>query len=163
MRTLCDVCESAAAILFCAADGAALCRSCDNKVHSCNKLANRHVRVELAKLNVVPSCDICENARAFFYCEIDGSSLCLQCDMSVHVGGKMTHERYLQLKQRVEFPGDKSGHVVDLESQLYDLNDVKREPTQLSNLEAKETEQNHQFSPNQRLGNSTDDGGNIGK
>lgn len=32
MRTLCDVCESAAAILFCAADEAALCRACDEKV-----------------------------------------------------------------------------------------------------------------------------------
>lgn len=39
---------------------------------------------------------------AFFYCEIDGSSLCLQCDMIVHVGGKRTHERYLLLRQRVE-------------------------------------------------------------
>lgn len=34
MRTLCDVCESAAAIIFCAADEAALCRSCDEKVSS---------------------------------------------------------------------------------------------------------------------------------
>lgn len=33
MRTVCDVCESAAAILFCAADEAALCRSCDDKVY----------------------------------------------------------------------------------------------------------------------------------
>lgn len=33
MRTICDVCESAAAILFCAADEAALCRACDNKVN----------------------------------------------------------------------------------------------------------------------------------
>lgn len=32
MRTLCDVCESAAAILFCAADEASLCRACDEKV-----------------------------------------------------------------------------------------------------------------------------------
>lgn len=32
MRTLCDACESAAAILFCAADEAALCRACDEKV-----------------------------------------------------------------------------------------------------------------------------------
>ena len=39
---------------------------------------------------------------AFFYCEIDGSSLCLQCDMVVHVGGKQTHKRYLLLRQRVE-------------------------------------------------------------
>ena len=34
MRTLCDACESAAAIVFCAADEAALCRACDEKVGS---------------------------------------------------------------------------------------------------------------------------------
>ncbi|GJM99335.1 hypothetical protein PR202_ga16425 [Eleusine coracana subsp. coracana] len=32
MRTICDVCESAPAVLFCAADEAALCRPCDEKV-----------------------------------------------------------------------------------------------------------------------------------
>lgn len=32
MRTLCDSCESAAAIVFCAADEAALCPACDEKV-----------------------------------------------------------------------------------------------------------------------------------
>ncbi|XP_051127441.1 B-box zinc finger protein 18-like [Andrographis paniculata] len=113
MRTLCDVCESAAAILFCAADEAALCRSCDDKVHMCNKLASRHVRVGLANPIGVPQCDICENAPAFFYCEVDGSSLCLQCDTVVHVGGKRTHRRYLLLRQRVEFPGDKSGPTAE--------------------------------------------------
>ena len=39
---------------------------------------------------------------AFFYCKIDGTSHCLQCDMIVHVGGKRTHGRYLLLRQRVE-------------------------------------------------------------
>ncbi|KAI5438812.1 variant 3, B-box zinc finger protein 19 [Lathyrus oleraceus] len=102
MRTLCDACESAAAIVFCAADEAALCRACDEKVHMCNKLASRHVRVGLASPSDVPRCDICENAPAFFYCETDGSSLCLQCDMIVHVGGKRTHGRYLLFRQRVE-------------------------------------------------------------
>jgi hypothetical protein len=102
MRTLCDVCESATAIIFCAADEAALCRACDEKVHLCNKLASRHVRVGLADPSSVPRCDICENAPAFFYCEVDGSSLCLQCDMTVHVGGKRTHARYLLLRQRIE-------------------------------------------------------------
>jgi len=34
MRTICDVCESAPAVLFCAADEAALCRACDEKVIS---------------------------------------------------------------------------------------------------------------------------------
>ncbi|XP_009109512.1 B-box zinc finger protein 19 isoform X1 [Brassica rapa] len=107
MRILCDACENAAAIVFCAADEAALCRPCDEKVHMCNKLASRHVRVGLAEPSNAPCCDICENAPAFFYCEIDGSSLCLQCDMVVHVGGKRTHGRFLLLRQRIEFPGDK--------------------------------------------------------
>ncbi|KAK4789714.1 hypothetical protein SAY86_017018 [Trapa natans] len=110
MRILCDACESAAAAVFCAADEAALCHSCDEKVHMCNKLASRHVRVSLANPSDVPRCDICENAPAFFYCEIDGTSLCLQCDMIVHVGGKRTHGRFLLLRQRVEFPGDKANH-----------------------------------------------------
>ncbi|GMN55778.1 hypothetical protein TIFTF001_024895 [Ficus carica] len=130
MRTLCDVCESAAAILFCAADEAALCRSCDEKVHLCNKLASRHVRVGLADPSDVPRCDICESGPAFFYCEIDGTSLCLQCDMIVHVGGKRTHRRYLVLRQRIEFPGDKSGRLEDLGLQPVDPNDVRREQIQ---------------------------------
>jgi hypothetical protein len=104
MRTLCDVCEAAPALLFCAADEAALCLKCDGKVHGCNKLAGRHVRLELAEARAVPRCDICENAPAFFFCGIDGTSLCLQCDMDVHIGGKKTHERYLLMGQRVELP-----------------------------------------------------------
>ncbi|KAL3843406.1 hypothetical protein ACJIZ3_000809 [Penstemon smallii] len=130
MRTLCDVCESAAAILFCAADEAALCPACDDKVHMCNKLASRHVRVGLAEPSEVPRCDICENApgklaylsislnsflKAFFYCEVDGSSLCLQCDMIVHVGGG---------------PGSQRGNLGE------------------NTMETNENQQNHRVSPN---------------
>lgn len=104
MRAICDVCEAAPAILFCAADEAALCLKCDEKVHGCNKLASRHIRLTLAEAGAHRRCDICENAPAFFFCGIDGTSLCLQCDMEVHVGGKRTHERYLLMGQRVEIP-----------------------------------------------------------
>ncbi|XP_057527550.1 B-box zinc finger protein 19-like isoform X2 [Amaranthus tricolor] len=142
MRTLCDVCEGAAAIFFCAADEAALCRACDERVHMCNKLASRHIRVGLAAPNAVPKCDICENAPAFFYCEIDGSSLCLQCDMAVHVGGKRTHRRYLLLRQRAEFPGD-NGHVEGTGLQQADRMEVRTELNQSSNTIVREKEQNH--------------------
>ncbi|KAE8690649.1 B-box zinc finger protein 19 [Hibiscus syriacus] len=141
MRTICDVCESAAAIIFCAADEAALCRSCDEKVHMCNKLASRHVRVGLADPSNVPGCDICENAPAFFYCEVDGSSLCLQCDMSVHVGGKRTHGRYLLLRQRVEFPGDKPGRLEELGLQPVNPNDVRKDQNQQPKVAARENPQ----------------------
>ncbi|XP_030975125.1 B-box zinc finger protein 19-like [Quercus robur] len=147
MRTLCDACEGAAAVVFCAADEAALCRSCDEKVHMCNKLASRHVRVGLANPSDVPRCDICENAPAFFYCEVDGSSLCLQCDMIVHVGGKRTHGRYLLLRQRVEFPGDKPGHIEEPASQPVDQGETRRVQNQPPKLTVVENQQNHSVSP----------------
>ncbi|TYJ04007.1 hypothetical protein E1A91_A12G064600v1 [Gossypium mustelinum] len=137
MRILCDACESAPAIVFCAADEAALCRACDEKVHMCNKLASRHVRVGLANPSDVPRCDICENAPAFFYCEIDGSSLCLQCDMIVHVGGKRTHGRNLLLRQRVEFPGDKPAHI----------DETRRGQNHPPKTPVREKQQNHKVSP----------------
>ncbi|KAJ8567595.1 hypothetical protein K7X08_019803 [Anisodus acutangulus] len=143
MRTLCDVCESAAAILFCAADEAALCRACDEKVHMCNKLASRHVRVGLDKPNDVPHCDICENSPAFFYCEVDGSSLCLQCDMMVHVGGKRTHSRYLLLRQKVEFPGDKSGPTEELARKTLDHGENKKEHGHSPKPMVEDDQQNH--------------------
>ncbi|ONH90951.1 hypothetical protein PRUPE_8G085000 [Prunus persica] len=147
MRTLCDVCEGAAAIVFCAADEAALCRSCDEKVHMCNKLASRHIRVGLASPSDVPCCDICENAPAFFYCEVDGSSLCLQCDMIVHVGGKRTHRRYLLFRQRVEFPGDKPGRSEELGLQPLDQKEVRKDHIQPPSLSIRENQQNCSASP----------------
>lgn len=161
MRTLCDVCESAAAILFCAADEAALCRACDEKVHLCNKLASRHVRVGLADPSDVPRCDICESAPAFFYCEIDGSSLCLQCDTIVHVGGKRTHGRYLLLRQRIEFPGDKPGRSEELGQQLLDHNETKRGQTQSPKFALRENQHNYQASYTPMLENNTDGDGKM--
>ncbi|GMI88129.1 B-box domain protein 19 [Hibiscus trionum] len=162
MRTICDVCESAAAIIFCAADEAALCRSCDEKVHMCNKLASRHVRVGLADPSNVPRCDICENAPAFFYCEVDGSSLCLQCDMIVHVGGKRTHGRYLLLRQRVEFPGDKPGHLEELGLQPLNPNDARKDQNQQPKVAARENAQNHRFSRVPLLDGNAEGDGKVG-
>ncbi|XP_058109412.1 B-box zinc finger protein 19-like isoform X2 [Magnolia sinica] len=147
MRTLCDVCESAPAILFCAADEAALCRSCDEKVHMCNKLASRHVRVGLSDQSYVRRCEICENSPAFFYCAIDGSSLCSQCDVTVHVGGKRTHERYLLLRQRVEFPGTRPASGENLALQLTDPVESRQEQNQLPKLAIEGNLQNHKVSP----------------
>ncbi|KAK6922632.1 B-box-type zinc finger [Dillenia turbinata] len=143
MRTICDVCESAAAVLFCAADEAALCRACDEKVHTCNKLASRHIRVGLADPSDVPRCDICENTPAFFYCETDGTSLCLQCDMIVHVGGKRTHVRYLLLRQRVEFPGDKPSNPEEAALQSIDPAENSKGKNQLPKGLMRESPQNH--------------------
>lgn len=161
MKTVCDVCESAAAILFCAADEAALCSSCDEKVHMCNKLASRHVRVGLSDSSDVPRCDICENAPAFFYCEVDGSSLCLQCDMIVHVGGKRTHGRYLLMRQRVEFPGDKPRRIDELGLQPTDPGELRIEQNQPHRPTVGENQQNHRISTVPMIDCHTDGDGQM--
>ncbi|KAM7265317.1 hypothetical protein ACFE04_003000 [Oxalis oulophora] len=144
MRTLCDSCDKAAAIVFCAADEAALCRSCDDKVHMCNKLANRHIRVVLGHPSQLRNCDICDNTPAFFYCQLDGISLCLQCDTVVHVGGKRKHQRYLLFRQRVEFPLDKLANLDDDPSQTQLVKDQNLSPKLTSTANH---HQNHRVSP----------------
>nr|CAB3457675.1 unnamed protein product [Digitaria exilis] len=196
MRTICDVCESAPAVLFCAADEAALCRPCDEKVipassyqwssaspfsqigvnrcsigvevergamvHMCNKLASRHVRVGLANSNKLARCDICESFPAFFHCEIDGTSLCLSCDMTVHVGGKRTHGRYLLLRQSVEFPGDKLAHMDDVAMQSKELEtqiDQKKPPHH--SVTKEQMANHHNGSDDPAPDGNCDDQGNI--
>uniref|UniRef100_A0A6N2N3U7 B box-type domain-containing protein n=1 Tax=Salix viminalis TaxID=40686 RepID=A0A6N2N3U7_SALVM len=156
MRALCDACESALAIVFCAADEAALCLSCDEKVHMCNKLASRHVRVGLATPNDVPRCDICENAP-------DGISLCLQCDMTVHVGGKRTHGRYLLLRQKkIEFPGDQPQPEDPAPQPMYP-GETGRGQNRPQKAPAGENRQNRQVSPVLKLVTNSDGHDRVNK
>ncbi|KAK4411586.1 B-box zinc finger protein 19 [Sesamum angolense] len=141
MRTLCDVCESAAAVLFCAADEAALCRACDDKMNYLQPLKYSNIFL---------------NKSAFFYCEVDGSSLCLQCDMMVHVGGKRTHRRYLLLRQRVKFPGDKPGLTGDPAMQPPDTAENKRENSQTRKPMVRDDQLNHTVSPVAKLDTDAD-------
>eukprot|EP00249_Psilotum_nudum_P015059 c25145_g1_i1 orf=340-945(+) len=154
MRILCDACEAAPSRFFCAADEAALCVNCDEKVHGCNKLASRHMRLVLAEVLAPPQCDICECAPAFFFCEIDGTSLCLQCDMNAHVGGKKTHRRFLLIRHKVETPmrideadvGGKSRtdrstrHVKESYQQHHYLHEDLRPPVQFVTSRMMDTE-----------------------
>lgn len=64
-------------------------------IHYIWRLLNKSLNLRFVRYLIL--CDV-----AFFYCEIDGTSLCLQCDMMVHVGGKRTHGRYLLFRQQVE-------------------------------------------------------------
>ncbi|MCL7038323.1 hypothetical protein MKW94_004609 [Papaver nudicaule] len=83
----CDSCKSASAILFCRADSAFLCMSCDSNIHSANKLASRHERVWM--------CDVCESAPASVTCKADAASLCVSCDRDIHSANPLArrHER----------------------------------------------------------------------
>ncbi|KAL0709570.1 hypothetical protein Bca4012_016548 [Brassica carinata] len=72
----CDTCMSTVCTVYCHADSAYLCTSCDAEVHSANRVASRHKRV--------PVCESCECAPAAFLCEADDASLCTACDSEVH-------------------------------------------------------------------------------
>ncbi|KAM5553975.1 zinc finger protein CONSTANS-LIKE 5 [Rosa sericea] len=83
----CDTCKSSPAAVFCLADAAYLCLTCDSKIHCANKLASRHQRVWM--------CEVCEQAPAAVTCKADAAALCVTCDADIHSANPLArrHER----------------------------------------------------------------------
>ncbi|KAL3514722.1 hypothetical protein ACH5RR_027439 [Cinchona calisaya] len=80
-------------------DEAALCNSCDHRVHHANKLASKHHRFSLLQPppKQAPLCDICQERRAFLFCQQDRAILCRECDIPIHKANEHTqkHNRFL--------------------------------------------------------------------
>ncbi|CAL5390967.1 unnamed protein product [Camellia sinensis] len=98
MKIQCNVCEVAEANVLCCADEAALCWSCDEKVHAANKLASKHQRVSLsASSSPMPKCDICQETVGYFFCLEDRALLCRKCDVAIHTANTFVsgHRRFL--------------------------------------------------------------------
>ncbi|OMO75301.1 Zinc finger, B-box [Corchorus olitorius] len=100
MKIQCDVCNKEEASVFCTADEAALCDGCDHRVHHANKLASKHQRFSLlhpSSSKQVPLCDICQDKRAFLFCQQDRAILCRDCDVPIHSANELTqkHNRFL--------------------------------------------------------------------
>ncbi|KAK2658417.1 hypothetical protein Ddye_004950 [Dipteronia dyeriana] len=105
MKIQCEVCEAAEAEVLCCADEAVLCWGCDVKVHTANKLSQKHQRVSLLKHHPAsssshpPLCDVCQERSGYFFCLEDRAILCKQCDMSTHTtmpsSYVSSHQRFL--------------------------------------------------------------------
>ncbi|XP_059636709.1 B-box zinc finger protein 21-like [Cornus florida] len=99
MKIQCDVCNKDEASVFCSADEAALCASCDHRVHHANKLAVKHQRFSLLlpSPKQFPLCDICQERKAFLFCQQDRAILCRDCDIPIHRANEHTqkHNRFL--------------------------------------------------------------------
>ncbi|XP_068639226.1 B-box zinc finger protein 20-like isoform X2 [Aristolochia californica] len=100
MKIQCDVCGKQEASLFCVADEAALCDACDLRVHRANKLAGKHRRFSLlqpSSCKEAPRCDVCQERRAFLFCQEDRAILCRDCDVPIHTANEHTrkHNRFL--------------------------------------------------------------------
>ncbi|KAJ7978510.1 Zinc finger, B-box [Quillaja saponaria] len=99
MKIQCDVCDKEEASVFCPADEAVLCHSCDHSIHHANKLAGKHKRFSLLQptFKEAPLCDICQERRAFLFCQEDRAILCRECDIPIHKANEHTqkHNRFL--------------------------------------------------------------------
>ncbi|KAH7404617.1 hypothetical protein KP509_15G034500 [Ceratopteris richardii] len=76
MDATCDYCGDAPSTVYCAADAARLCLSCDRHVHGANAVSRRHSRTLL--------CDGCNLRPAFVRCLTENVSLCQSCDIDRH-------------------------------------------------------------------------------
>ncbi|KAK7396847.1 hypothetical protein VNO78_18008 [Psophocarpus tetragonolobus] len=72
----CDYCGHSTALVYCRADSAKLCFSCDREVHSTNQLFSKHTRTLL--------CDACDDSPATILCSTEASVLCQNCDWEKH-------------------------------------------------------------------------------
>ncbi|KAL2345377.1 hypothetical protein Fmac_006662 [Flemingia macrophylla] len=72
----CDYCGQSTALLYCRADSAKLCLTCDREVHSTNQLFSKHSRTLL--------CDSCDHSPATILCSTESSVLCQNCDWETH-------------------------------------------------------------------------------
>lgn len=72
----CDYCGESTSLLYCRADSAKLCFSCDREVHSTNQLFSKHTRSLL--------CDACDDSPATILCSTESSVLCQNCDWERH-------------------------------------------------------------------------------
>ncbi|XP_022725154.1 B-box zinc finger protein 20-like [Durio zibethinus] len=99
MKIWCNVCDKEEVTLFCSADEAVLCEGCDRRVHQANKLASKHSRFYLLHPSFKESllCDICQERRAFLFCQADRAILCRECDLPLHGDNEHTqkHNRFL--------------------------------------------------------------------
>ncbi|KAK3189373.1 hypothetical protein Dsin_028934 [Dipteronia sinensis] len=77
MEKTCEFCTAYRPVVYCKADAAHLCLSCDAKVHSANALSHRHLRTLL--------CEICRQQPAYIRCVDHRMFMCHGCDRSLHV------------------------------------------------------------------------------
>ncbi|KAL3510698.1 hypothetical protein ACH5RR_030099 [Cinchona calisaya] len=76
MEKTCEFCSISRPIVYCKADAALLCLSCDAKVHLANALSNRHSRTLV--------CEWCRYRPAYVQCSDHQMFMCCICDRKQH-------------------------------------------------------------------------------
>ncbi|XP_010531991.1 PREDICTED: putative zinc finger protein At1g68190 isoform X2 [Tarenaya hassleriana] len=84
MERVCEFCSVWKPVVYCKADAASLCLSCDAKVHSANALSGRHLRTLV--------CDSCRFRPSAVRCLDHCMFFCHGCDRNLH-GVSSHHQR----------------------------------------------------------------------
>ncbi|KAL6186534.1 hypothetical protein ACLB2K_042654 [Fragaria x ananassa] len=89
MEKCCEFCRALRPVVYCKADAAHLCLSCDAKIHSANTVFNRHQRTVI--------CETCQGRPAYVQCLDHRMFVCNDCDRSQHISSSQhNHKRTLQ-------------------------------------------------------------------
>ncbi|CAE7626717.1 BBX19 [Symbiodinium sp. CCMP2456] len=99
---LCDHCGLQAAMVYCEADDAIFCRPCDSRIHSANKLAARHIRVDINRRPNAPlgSCPDHAGSEADMYCTECKVPVCQHCrKLGSHSAGEAKKHRLVNLRE----------------------------------------------------------------
>lgn len=102
MDKICEFCTALRPVVYCKADAAHLCLSCDARVHSANGLSGRHLRTLL--------CQSCRNRPAYVRCMNHEMFICRNCERTLH-GFSSQHEKRL-LKTYMGCPSPKDFAVL---------------------------------------------------
>uniref|UniRef100_A0A5B6ZEW8 Uncharacterized protein n=1 Tax=Davidia involucrata TaxID=16924 RepID=A0A5B6ZEW8_DAVIN len=87
MEKFCEFCMALRPVVYCKADAAHLCLSCDAKVHSANALSNRHPRTLV--------CESCKYRPAYLRCSDHQMFMCRGCDRSLHEDSSQHQKRLI--------------------------------------------------------------------
>lgn len=88
MDRYCEFCVNLRSVVYCKADAAYLCLSCDTKVHSANPLSNRHYR------NLI--CESCRRRPSYVRCYDHQKFMCRGCDLSQHNASSKHRKRVVK-------------------------------------------------------------------
>ncbi|KAL6315368.1 hypothetical protein AAG906_000477 [Vitis piasezkii] len=129
MKIPCDICGNVEAEVLCSADEAVLCWGCDERVHTANKLSQKHQRVPLLKhppstsSSQLPPCDICQEKSGYFFCLEDRALLCKNCDVSTHSTNSYvsSHRRFVISGIKVALQSVTNNYRTGCNSRTYHL------------------------------------------
>lgn len=154
---LCDYCQDAPSSLYCESDQVRLCETCDDVIHSQNKLVMKHTRRALNEAQkILGKCKVHPNTDATMFCTLCHVPVCIFC-VSSHVHNNLDDENILNLQKNttdtlislnmaykaiLQYSDKSSQMVKEKKKKLKDLLDKTQNLYELVKLNIRDAEDN---------------------